>query len=139
MKISREGDYALRAVIHMAAKPEGVISTKDEVARAEDIPPKFLSKILQSLVRAGVVASKAGVGGGYRLARSPERISFLEVIEAIEGPLMLNLCCGDFGGCERQGDCNQEWVWREAQRALADHFQRTTLAEAARGAASGQR
>ncbi|MCA9773533.1 MAG: Rrf2 family transcriptional regulator [Myxococcales bacterium] len=128
MRVSKEGDYALRAVLFLGGKTLGERSTKREIADSEAIPEQFLSKILQGLVRAGVVASRVGVGGGYWLARSAAEVSFLEVIEAVGGPLELNECTGDPATCSQSPHCGQMLVWRAAEEQLRGLLGRTTLA-----------
>ena len=91
MQISRKADYALRAVLHIA-QADGKRPTISEIAEKEKIPRDFLAKILFDLTEAGILKSFKGVRGGYKLARRPAQVTMLEVIEAINGPVVLNLC-----------------------------------------------
>lgn len=86
MQIPRRIDYGLRAVIYLSVRGEKWCSIT-EIAKQQEVPPKFLEKIIQDLMRCGLIKSKRGACGGYTLARSPEQISFYDVIEAIEGPI----------------------------------------------------
>jgi Rrf2 family protein len=86
MRISAKADYALRAVIELAAAPSGALSAR-EIAAAQEIPQNFLENILAELRRAGIVHTHRGPGGGSTLARSPEAISVAEILQAIDGPL----------------------------------------------------
>jgi len=87
MKLSKKGEYGIRAVSHLAERHgEGVIHIR-EIAENESIPAKFLEGILLQLKRAGIVTSRRGVEGGYALARAPERVMLGEVIRILDGPL----------------------------------------------------
>src|SRR3954468_8932762 len=92
LQISRKIDSALRAMIYLSSVPAARISPFREIARAMDVPEDFLAKILKVLADAGLVVSQRGSRGGYRLAKAPVEISFLDVIEAVEGPVKLNVC-----------------------------------------------
>jgi len=103
MQLSRKADYALRAVAYVAQLKKGELASIGRIAKARSIPREFLAKILKELTRAGILVSFQGVTGGYRLARTPRDVSFLDVIEAMEGPVAVNLCV-DGSHC----DCTQE-------------------------------
>jgi Rrf2 family protein len=87
MKLSRASNYALQAVEYMAACPEGTLVASHHIARARGIPERFLLKVLKPLVSARVLRSVKGPNGGYRLARPPSKITLLEVVEAVDGPI----------------------------------------------------
>jgi Rrf2 family protein len=132
MQISRKIDYALRAVIYLALRADRRPCSVAEIAAREGIPKKFLEKIIQDLIHQGIVRSTRGAQGGYTLAREPERVTFKEVIEAIEGPVSVNVCVGDNGeggDCTLFPHCGMLWVWREAQKRVMDLFANTTLAD----------
>ena len=126
---TRRGDYALRAVIYLAGQPEKKVVHLSDISQCQIIPEKFLSKILQDLVRVGIVKSIRGCGGGYQLARSADRITFKEVIEAVEGPIALNACLPSPGECERVDRCKMHSVWTEGQEQLLKIFKNTTMAD----------
>ena len=112
MRLSRKSDYALRAVCHLSTLPKGKLGSINSVSEAEEIPREFLAKILKDLTRGGILVSYQGVTGGYRLARLPKEISFLNVIEAIDGPLHLNLCTEDESSrCENYDNCEMKDFW----------------------------
>ena len=92
MNLSHKAEYALRAVRHLSKLPKGKLNSINAIAREASIPREFLAKILQDLTAAGILASFKGVTGGYRLTRPANKVSFLDVIEAINGPLHLSLC-----------------------------------------------
>jgi Rrf2 family protein len=129
MQVSRKVDYALRAVIHLAnAEAHGGTTTVAEIAERERLPRQFLEKIVQQLIRKGVVRSRRGPHGGYVLARPAEEVTFRDVIEALEGPISLNVCVGDHPDCFLLGACGMNRVWAEGQRRVMDLFQSTTIA-----------
>ena len=132
MQVSRRIDYALRAVIHLAFRGDRRPCSVAEIAAGENIPKKFLEKIIQDLIRYGLVRSTRGAQGGYALAKEPESVTFKDVIEAIEGPVTLNVCVGDnghTGDCLAFGRCAMLWVWRDAQSRVMEVFAKTTLAD----------
>ena len=132
MQISRKIDYALRAVIHLARRDDRRPSSVAEIALQEGVPKKFLEKIIQDLIHHGLVRSTRGAQGGYTLAQAPEMITFKNVIEAIEGPVSINVCVGENGDgheCAKFPNCGMLWVWKEAQRRMMDLFASTTLAD----------
>ncbi len=92
LRLSQAGDYAMRGVMHMVSSPEKSIFLVREVAESCGVPRAFLAKIFQTLARAGVLKSHQGSGGGFSLARPAEEISLLEVIETIEGKILLHEC-----------------------------------------------
>lgn len=118
MNITRETDYAVRCVLYLAKHHDGV-AIVDDIAREMEIPKSFLAKILQKLARAGIVKSTRGVKGGFRLALAPSDISLLRVIEAIQGPLCLNLCLIDDKHCRRSTFCSVHPAWVEIQKTVA--------------------
>lgn len=129
MQVSRKIDYVLRAVIYLARWEGDRVYSIAEIAKAEDIPKKFLEKILQDLTHKGIVHSRRGAQGGYSLARPRDQITFREIIEAVEGPVSMNTCLGDHIDCSIYEKCGMLWVWREAQRRVIDLFSKTTLAD----------
>ena len=131
LQISRKVDYALRATIHLARRSQSECISFKEVAKLEDIPKDFLAKILRTLVDAGLVNSSRGPKGGFRLARSPEAISFLDVIEAVEGPIVLNVCLDENQGCSRACSCAMKTIWQRGQARMLEVFRNTNLAELA--------
>jgi len=116
----------------LARRLPGSVVMIDEVSREEDIPKSFLAKIFQSLARAGLVHSVRGTGGGFTLARQPDQITVLAVIEAIEGPIALQRCLEDKPDCSHLQSCALCGLFAEAQDRLKETFSRTTLADLAR-------
>lgn len=105
LRFSKKADYALIALSYIAAQPSRPVVTAREIAERHAIPVELLAKVMQRLVRAGVLTSIQGIHGGYRLARLPDAISVAQVVEAIDGPLTLTACddqadrCGQFVKC----------------------------------------
>lgn len=129
LQITRDGEYAVRAVLFLAARPEGSLSLISEIAEAQEVPRSYLSKIMQHLVKAGLVKSRRGARGGFHLARKPEDITLRQAIEAIEGPIFLNVCLIKKGECHRDEFCPVHQVWIEAQRSLFEVLDGKTMAQ----------
>jgi Rrf2 family protein len=119
MIMTREADYAVRCVLEVAR--QGHLSVT-QVAAQEEISPAFLSKIVRSLARAGVLSTRRGVGGGMTLARPPEQITMLEVIEAAGGPLHLGECLLDPPTCLRAPACPIHPHLCEAEQKLREEL-----------------
>ncbi|MEW5994315.1 MAG: Rrf2 family transcriptional regulator [Candidatus Zixiibacteriota bacterium] len=112
MRLSRKSDYALRAVRRLSNLPSGKLGSINSIAEAESIPREFLAKILKDLTRSGILVSYQGVTGGYRLSRPPRDVTMLDVIEAIDGPVHINLCTeGKACGCEWYDTCSMRLFW----------------------------
>src|SRR5690242_5986690 len=113
MQLTRAADYATRVMVHLAQLPSGTRASLQALAEAVDVPEQFLSKVLQMLGRNRLIHSQRGAAGGFALAADPEQVSLLEVVEAVEGPIRLNLCLGPGEGCERKSWCAVHLVWIE--------------------------
>jgi len=87
---------------------------------------------VQELIHKGLVRSRRGPHGGYVLARPAEQLTFRDVIEAVEGPITLNVCVGEHADCSLLGTCGMERVWREGQRRVMELFEKTTIADVRR-------
>ncbi len=133
MQISRAGDYALRAVIYLSRQTTDRLCTIGEIAHAQQIPQAFLAKLMPILRKASVVKSGQGPKGGYRLARSPAEINFLEVIQAIEGPITLMMCQDEEYCCEIEEFCTMNEVFAMAQKQLTDFFRNFTFGDLPQG------
>ncbi len=103
MNINQATDYAFRAIMYLASQPTGQIVDAQSIAEQQVIPMRFLLKFMPALIKAGIIKSQRGVGGGYLLAKRPQDITFLEVLEAIEGPICINKCLRDNASCSRNG------------------------------------
>ena len=118
MKITRQANYAVRAVPHLARINNGERTATSTVAQEQHIPPSFLAKIISQLLIAGLLHTSRGAHGGVTLARDPKDITMLEVIEAIDGPIQLNQCVGESGVCSFEDNCPIKAVWCDAQDEL---------------------
>lgn len=116
-KLSRKGEYAIRLILHLAADPAKVCTTSD-IAKAQDIPSAFLKKIIQDLRPSGFIASAKGQKGGITLNVPPEKISVSDIIQAVEGPLFLNVCLVKKGACTRDEVCPVHEMWKKCQEAV---------------------
>ena len=128
MQLTRAGEYGVLGMLNLARRAAGEIVMIDEVSQEEAIPRSFLAKVFQHLVRAGLVRSVRGSGGGVALARAPGEISVLEVIEAIEGPIALQRCLEAVPGCAQATTCPLCGVLGQAQHQVRAVFAATTLA-----------
>ncbi|MCC6260596.1 MAG: Rrf2 family transcriptional regulator [Anaerolineales bacterium] len=126
MQITRQADYAVRAVLHLARQGKQRVSTT-AIAKEEKIPSSFLAKIISQLSIAGVLNTARGARGGVTLARAPEEITLLEVVEAIDGPIRLNDCVENPGGCAFEKDCPLQPVWWDAQKELVKRLKSTNF------------
>ena len=131
LRLSKKADYALIAMKHMALRSAPASSSARELAGLYDIPIELLAKVLQRLVRKGLLASQQGTHGGYHLARTPTQISVADVIQAIDGPVTVTACSTDEGACEQYAKCNvRDPLWRVRERILAA-LDECTIAELA--------
>ncbi len=133
MQITRQADYAVRAVTYLARLGADRRAATSQIAQEQQIPPSFLAKIVSQLSVAGLLNTSRGARGGVSLSRSPEEISILEVVEAIDGPIMLNECVSDDGACNFSSDCPIRPLWCEAQVDLVNKLRKTTFAKILNG------
>jgi len=149
--IKRNTGYGLRALIFMAShEAEGArvaedgssagggracvgsaekAFTAEELADAADTSADFMHKIMQALRDGGIVESKRGPGGGFRLARDPADTTLLEIVNAVQGALHVNRCVIGLDVCERSVECPLRPTWMRIQRELEDGLRGTTLAD----------
>jgi Rrf2 family protein len=129
VKIARHTVYAVRVMVHLTGQPpHGRVSTAT-ISDAEHIPRAFLSKVISKLAVARLVTTSRGMGGGVSLVRLPEEITFLDVIEAMEGPVLLHHCLRQPGTCELhpyRASCD---VWRDIQARLIQDLDAVTIRE----------
>jgi Rrf2 family protein len=122
LRLSKKADYALMAMKHLAVRGDRGTpgsSSAREIAEQYDIPIELMAKVLQRLVRGGLLASTQGTRGGYQLARGPSMISVADVIQAIDGPVAVTACSTEEGNCEQYAKCNvRDPLWRVRERIL---------------------
>jgi Rrf2 family protein len=127
LEVTRQADYALRAVTEIARLPEGERIATAAIAAQQNIPLPFLAKIVSQLVVRGILETVRGASGGVSLARAADAISMKEIIEAIDGPISLNRCTRDPSVCEQIESCPFCEIFVDAQLALATRLAETTL------------
>jgi Rrf2 family protein len=132
MKITREASYAIQAMIYLAGHPLDRRVPTANISEAEDMPLPFLTKVISRLATAGLVITSRGMGGGVSLTRPPEEISLLQVIEATDGPIMLNPCLRHPGMCECEPYCAAHDVWADIQANFVQDLDAVTMKELAR-------
>ena len=132
MRITREGDYGIRSVLYLARQPFKKVSFVNEISEDYKIPRSFLAKILQKLVKAKIVRSYRGVKGGFSLAKQPREISVLEVLEAVEGKLYVNVCLMDKKKCGFSKHCPVHSVWNTVQTRVVDALKKSTFEDLAK-------
>jgi Rrf2 family transcriptional regulator, iron-sulfur cluster assembly transcription factor len=131
LQLTMTGEYAVRAMMHLATLPPGTTVQIADIAREWDVPEVFLRKIITVLSRGGLVASYRGKGGGVALGREADAITLLDVIECVEGPLALNACLTNPDICHRIPYCAVHSVWHEAQIKLREVLTSRSLADLA--------
>ena len=132
--LTAKGKYGLKALVHLARLPAGETTRSQEIAAANNVPKKFLDAILGDLRNAGIVHSRKGPGGGYRLARAPGAIKIGHVIRTIDGPLAPLPCasrtayqpCRD---CGNVNACNVRLLMTEVRDSIAEVLDRVTLVD----------
>src|SRR5271169_5380402 len=129
MQITRAGEYGVLGLMNLARRSPGQMALLDEVSRTERIPKSFLAKIFQSLVKAGLVRSIRGAGGGFALVKDPAQVSVLEIIEAIEGKIVFQRCKQLKPDCDHAGGCALCGLFEQAQDGVKDVLLRTTLVD----------
>jgi Rrf2 family protein len=115
--ITREADYAIRCILYMSSMKEKMANVK-VIAEPMGIPQSFLAKILQKLMKAGIVESIRGAGGGFRLQKKPSEINLYDVVVAIDGTMSLNRCVDDPSTCELSPDCVVHPIWVDVSGEL---------------------
>lgn len=133
MQLTRQADYAMRAVLYLCASPQARIR---EIARDQYVPREYLAKIIQKLAQANIVTTQRGVGGGIELARPPEEITLLHVVEAVEGPIALNSCFIRPGECPRESYCAVHVELEKIGNSLSGMFADVTFARLAKNEAA---
>ena len=138
MRLSKRGEYGLRAMIHLANaqkhSPETMLQIKD-ISERENIPAKYLEQILLALKNGGLLNSRMGIGGGYYLSRQPEEIDLGQIIRLLDGPLAPIRCVSHMAyepcGCPDERTCGLRMVMGDVRNAIATILDNTTLADVA--------
>jgi Rrf2 family protein len=129
MQITRQADYAIRAVLYVSKLRQEQRAATSQIAQEQHIPPSFLAKIISQLSIAGLLQTSRGARGGVMLARPADEITLLDVVESIDGPITLNECVNDENGCSFGGDCPLRPIWCDAQDELVTRLRSTSFAQ----------
>ncbi len=128
LRLSTRTCYALRAMLELSLHHEGRVLLRG-IADSRDLPLKYLEQLAMPLRRAGLVEAQRGSAGGYVLARPPEEISLLEIVEAVEGALDLSKCVAHATACPRAGSCPARCVWVGLCRRIRSSLGGISLAQ----------
>lgn len=120
MQLNQATDYAFRVVLYLAGLPSGTVESGVIIAERQNIPYRFLQKIIRMLAAAGLVKSYRGVEGGFALAKSPDNITLYDVITAMEGPLGIHRCLADRNACNKS--CGQECPVHQALAGIQERL-----------------
>jgi Rrf2 family protein len=131
MQITRQADYALRAVKFLAHLAPGEKASTGAIAEEQRIPPSFLAKIISQLSIAGLIHTARGARGGVFLSRSSSDISILDVVEAIDGPITMNECTTNPDTCSFSSDCALHDLWCSTRNELIAKLKKTTFSQIA--------
>lgn len=129
LKLTKKADYGLMAMKHLAEHADGVACSAKDTADAYGIPVEALAKILQRLVKAGLLRSQHGTRGGYTLARNPRTITAFEVIRAIDGPLFITSCITVRGECDQSERCTIREPLRRVNDSIEQVLRRITISD----------
>ncbi|MFA5700837.1 MAG: Rrf2 family transcriptional regulator [Desulfuromonas sp.] len=132
MVITRATEYAVRAVLYMAKFPTGEIILKKDICVTQEVTPAFLTKIFQPLVKAGIIGSQRGVGGGFFLRKEPAQITIYDIYSIEEDPLYINKCLCGRGICERDSYCPVHEAWKEVRQGMIERLKEYDFARLAR-------
>ena len=136
MRLSKRGEYGLRAMINLADAQKnspGAMAQIKDISAQEKIPTKYLEQILLALKNAGLLNSKMGIGGGYYLAKEPEKINLGHIIRVLDGPLAPVRCVSHMAyepcGCPDERTCGLRMVMGDVRDAIANILENTSLAD----------
>lgn len=129
MRLTRAGEYAVRCILYLSKKGEGVLVSRKEIAEHAVIPGHFLAKIAQELAKTGMIEISQGPKGGFRLLMDPSEITLLQVVETMIGEIFLNDCVVRPESCEVSPDCSVHNVWMAARDQLRNTLGGVTFAQ----------
>ncbi len=138
MQLTRAADYAVRVTIHLAGMARHQRLSLAKLAREASAPESFLSKVLQALTRAGLIESHRGQGGGFEITAAGRAASVRQVVEAIDGPIHLNVCLDGGKPCPRKSWCPAHPVWARAQRAMLGELEAALVLDLAASPSLGR-
>ena len=134
---SKKCEYGIQAVLFMATQAEECVCPAEAISKKLNIPKEFISKILQSLTESGIIESKKGKSGGFKLAKHPSKIKLIEIVEAIDGLESFNCCVLGFPNCSPENPCpvHDEWgelrtkAYKMLSTETIDKFKERTLSK----------
>ena len=129
MQITRQTEYAIKTLIELGQVPYGQLISSRVISQRHNIPEEFLHKTIQILSRAGLVVTQRGVQGGVRLGRPLDELTVADVIEAMEGPIALNVCLSPGFHCQNMQSCQVRQVLTSAQAAMIQELKKKSLAD----------
>jgi Rrf2 family protein len=127
MQITKQADYAVRAMAYLAKLETNQRAATSDIAKAQKIPPSFLAKIISQLSISGLIYTSRGAHGGVMLSRPANKISMLDVVEAIDGPISLNDCTLAPETCDHTVDCPMHEIWSSLQKELVAKLSASTF------------
>jgi len=129
MKLSKKADYGLIALKHLALHNGECSCSAADIAEAYKVPAPLMAKVLQKLAKGGLVAARHGSSGGYTLARAASRITALDVIRAIDGPLFITSCVTSHGECDVRTTCSIREPLRRVNDSILEVLARVTISQ----------
>jgi len=128
IRLSKKADYGIEALIALSKAENGELISMSKMSKERKLPLYFLSQVMSELKKAGLVESKEGIGGGYRILVQPEGISILRILEIFEGETALVDCaCKDFQSCKRGDKCQSKEGWSALNKDFINFFKEKTL------------
>ncbi len=127
MRLTKASEYAVRCVLFLATSGKHKVVCRKDITTAMDIPDQFLRKIAQQLAKADIIDIVQGPKGGYRLLKDPDKLTLLEVVEAMIGKICLNECVVDPDFCFRSPTCSVHRVWQRATDQLRQTLKESTF------------
>jgi Rrf2 family protein len=131
LKLSKKADYALIAVRHLATHRGDPSQSASDIADVYGISGTLLAKVLQRLAKHGVVTARHGSSGGYQLARHPKEISALDVIMAVDGPVVITSCITSHGNCDQSSTCTVREPLRRVNESISQVLSSVTISQMA--------
>jgi Rrf2 family protein len=138
LRINRQTDYAIRVVLALAKQPLGTRLSSSVIGKEMLIPAAFLSRIVAQLAQANIVLTFPGRDGGLQLARPAEEINLKEIVELMEGPVLLSECMLCEQTCPFEGDCIVRKRWNRLQNVIFEELAKTKFSELAQEANAQQ-
>lgn len=124
---SKKCEYGLQAVLFMAANDNNCVCPAEEISKKLNIPKEFISKILQSLTESGIIESKKGKSGGFKLAKHPSKIKLIDIVDAIDGLDSFNSCVLGFPQCSPDKPCPVHHQWGELRTKACEMLNSETI------------